>query len=556
MRVLLVNWALPWDGASRGGGINGYQQALALELSDRGHEVVTLASGQLYIPDRLPPQGDPIGTLTPGSCRAIRHPDWLGIRVFEIANSPVVAPSLAQFSAPELEADCPEIERAASEVLQAVRPDIVHVQSLEGFGVSLIHAAKNAGARIVFSLHNYHAVCPQVYLAPGHRGVCHDAQGGRRCEGCVEAPDRDAVIQRHLREFLERHPPAEDPDQRRLDSVGGILDDISLFTRRGRRERADRPVSWPLPVLKPGEELLPAPMAGDQRGRTGRVLAERRRDGALWTESHLLDPDLTPIGNELSPEPGPDPTSRYGVRRDAMIRAISVCDRVHAVSRFVADRFAGLGVDRSAIRTLPIGTSMVELAEWQRELLFAPPPFAQEPHRPIRLAFMGYNNWQKGLPMLADSLDLLTPEVLSRLHLAVWAFEGGSIEWRFRRLEPRLAGLEFGHGYDPHDVPWMLGGRDLGLVPSVWWDNGPQTVLEFQACGLPVLAAAAGGIPEMVRDGVDGVLFRSNDRFDLARSLAKLAGEPATLDRLRAGVTAPRTMREHTEELIEACYTG
>ena len=54
------------------------------------------------------------------------------------------------------------------------------------------------------------------------------------------------------------------------------------------------------------------------------------------------------------------------------------------------------------------------------------------------MAFVGYNNWYKGLPMLGDSLELLTPEVLRHIHLFVYAFNGEQQEPQLRRLEPRL----------------------------------------------------------------------------------------------------------------------
>jgi glycosyltransferase involved in cell wall biosynthesis len=164
---------------------------------------------------------------------------------------------------------------------------------------------------------------------------------------------------------------------------------------------------------------------------------------------------------------------------------------------------------------------------------------------------MGYNNVYKGLPMLADTLELLTPEVLSRFHFYIYAQSLQSIEWRFRRLEPRLGGLTIGHGYQYYDIPWICGGKDLGLVTSVWWDNAPQTVFEFFACRLPVLAAEIGGIPDFVRDGHNGLLFRANDRYDLARRLAALARNPEVLSDLRRNVRPPKGMAVHAAELEE-----
>ena len=87
------------------------------------------------------------------------------------------------------------------------------------------------------------------------------------------------------------------------------------------------------------------------------------------------------------------------------------------------------------------------------------------------------------------------------------------------------------------------------MVPSVWWDNGPQTVFESLTCGVPVLGAELGGIPDSITHGVNGLLFRGNDRFDLARRLAEVVREPAMLDRMRANVRPGKSIASHAVEM-------
>jgi len=80
-------------------------------------------------------------------------------------------------------------------------------------------------------------------------------------------------------------------------------------------------------------------------------------------------------------------------------------------------------------------------------------------------------------------------------------------------------------------------------------------VMEFQACGLPVLGARLGGIPDFVRDGVNGLLFRGNDRADLARRLDEIVREPRRLEELRRNVRRPKSIAEHAAELVDV-YAG
>ena len=497
-----MNWGPIWDGAATGGGVNAYAQALSLELARHGHDVVWLSSGHTYTSPDAPP-------------RVARHPDWLGVRVFEVIDSPVLAPSLAQFAGPEGEVSSPVLERECERFFRSVRADVVHFHNIEGLSVGCVNAARGCGARVVFSLHNYHTVCPQVYLMRGHTSPCFGSDGGLRCEACIECKPPAAVRAR----------------------------------RTGRTQPVETPAPPPHPCAAPDDPNKAYAIAGvDTRGETPILAAEiagrpfLEVGGANWE----------PLTNRIEPEPAGE-SNAYGRRRGAMVAMLNRCDRVLAVSEFVRRKFESFGVRPDVISTVTIGSRVNRIVERCADLLFDPPPY--DPPRPVRLVFMGTASWYKGVHVLADALELLVPEILHRIDLAVFAAGGEHAEWRFRRLEPRLAGLTLTHGYRPSDLPWMLGGRDLGLVPSTWWDNAPQTVFEFQGCGVPVLGAAVGGIPEFIRDGHDGLLFRGNDRCDLARTLARVVREPALLGRLRANVRPPKSIQAHAEEM-GGLYSG
>jgi len=199
MRIILVNWARIWDGAGYGGGVNGYCQALALSLQERGHDVVSLFGGIGFA------RSPTFDKTTP--CFVKRHDDWFGVRVFEIVNSPIMAPSIIQFDSPMAEVSCPELELEVGRLFDLLKPDVVHFNNIEGFSLGCIDAARRAGARIIFSLHNYHTICPQVYLMQGHRRVCYDYRGGHACVGCIKAID--PVRERHdraRRAYAEANP--------------------------------------------------------------------------------------------------------------------------------------------------------------------------------------------------------------------------------------------------------------------------------------------------------------------------------------------------------------
>ena len=64
------------------------------------------------------------------------------------------------------------------------------------------------------------------------------------------------------------------------------------------------------------------------------------------------------------------------------------------------------------------------------------------------------------------------------------------------------------------------------VLPSQWYENAPLSVLEAYALGKPVLGSDMGGIPELVREGETGSIFKANSVIDLARSLDSFASMP------------------------------
>lgn len=74
-------------------------------------------------------------------------------------------------------------------------------------------------------------------------------------------------------------------------------------------------------------------------------------------------------------------------------------------------------------------------------------------------------------------------------------------------------------------VEEILNGADLFLLPSAGESFG-LAALEAMACEVPVIAAAAGGVPEVIEEGVDGLLFPVGDVDAMARGALELLADP------------------------------
>ena len=94
----------------------------------------------------------------------------------------------------------------------------------------------------------------------------------------------------------------------------------------------------------------------------------------------------------------------------------------------------------------------------------------------------------------------------------------------------------------PEKVVSVMAEYDLIAVPSRLLETGPLVVLEAFAAGVPVLGSNLGGIAELVRDGVDGILVAPNDAAAWAAAIGRLVEDRNAIDALRCRIAPPRTM--------------
>lgn len=73
------------------------------------------------------------------------------------------------------------------------------------------------------------------------------------------------------------------------------------------------------------------------------------------------------------------------------------------------------------------------------------------------------------------------------------------------------------------------------VVPSRWYENQPMTILESFGAAVPVVASNLGGIPELVRDEVEGLVVAPDDAVALAAAMGRLCDDPAWAHRMGTG---------------------
>jgi glycosyltransferase involved in cell wall biosynthesis len=107
------------------------------------------------------------------------------------------------------------------------------------------------------------------------------------------------------------------------------------------------------------------------------------------------------------------------------------------------------------------------------------------------------------------------------------------------------------------DVPNLLAGLDVAVCASAF-EGSPLAVMEYMDAGLPIVATSVGGVPDLIDDGIHGLLVAPGDPEGLARALDQLV-----CDRERARALGARARERRTREFsldvmvenIEALYT-
>ena len=219
-----------------------------------------------------------------------------------------------------------------------------------------------------------------------------------------------------------------------------------------------------------------------------------------------------------------------------------------SVSRDLADKVRAL-VDRTPI----------VLANAVDTGVFCPGPRPDDLAGPLGLpggemilGFSGELRAKKGLPFLLAALKEVREHRPARLLVIGEVRQGDRGEFERVRVGMGLddAVTITGHLTEPVDVARHLRLCDLVLLPSLW-EGMPNSLLEAMACGTAVLASDAGGIPEIIQDGVNGLLVPKTHLHQLGRRIRDwltLSEE----QRWQTAAAARRTIEAHHSLAVES----
>ena len=202
----------------------------------------------------------------------------------------------------------------------------------------------------------------------------------------------------------------------------------------------------------------------------------------------------------------------------------------HADGQKAYSRFAGVPIEKVRIHYSCVRTDAFRPCETQAD--------------GERILALGRLVAKKGFDILIRAVDILCSEGCA---VAVDIHGYGPEQEHLSSLieELQLTDVIRIHGaYDNNKLVSMFASATMLVMPSVIdrcgdRDGVPTVIYEAMACGIPVIASAVSGIPEVVHDGLNGVLVEPGDIAGLAAAIKQL-----TLDRTGRRKLADQARRD------------
>jgi glycosyltransferase involved in cell wall biosynthesis len=230
------------------------------------------------------------------------------------------------------------------------------------------------------------------------------------------------------------------------------------------------------------------------------------------------------------------PRDRFVMRELFIKQCLSLVDQFISPSAFLRRRYAKWGLPEERIAIIRNGIAEAPT--------IAHRALASDGRR-NRFAYFGHLNPYKGVLVAIEAARRLSLCIDGRFSLSLHGSSDFQTDDFKAELAKALAAVPMvtAHGrYARDDMAALMAEVDWVIMPSIWWENAPLVIQEAFRHRRPVICTGIGGMAEAVRDGVDGLWFRTGDPAHLAQRMEE-ALEPDLWERLVAGIESPETMR-------------
>jgi glycosyltransferase involved in cell wall biosynthesis len=217
------------------------------------------------------------------------------------------------------------------------------------------------------------------------------------------------------------------------------------------------------------------------------------------------------------------------LRLGAQARLLSACDATVFPSDWLANtarRYLRASLENGVVIPSPVDCTQ-----------FTPMPRAAAHREPVGVCARGMQNATHGI----ETAIRAYAGTRSQLFIVGHGRLADYYQWLARHLDAPTTFDLVAHQHS--EMPAILNAFDYFVAPSRTETQG-LTMCEAMACGLPVIGTRVGGIPEFVRDGMDGYLVPRDDATAMARAVERVVKDPSMM------VQMGRSARQH---MLEVC---
>jgi len=202
------------------------------------------------------------------------------------------------------------------------------------------------------------------------------------------------------------------------------------------------------------------------------------------------------------------------LRKDAIELSLASVAAFVSPSRFLAERYVAWGLPADRMNVIPNGMDATPFAGTIRGTA-----------TPVRILYVGYLGAHKGVAGLIDAVAAM--ERRSQVQLTLVGVGPDKDALHEQAMRAGMDEVQFAGRVAPDDMPRIYAEADILVLPSVWSENQPVSIMEALASGLAVVASRIGGIPEIIEDGVTGLLCDPGNMPMLAGLLDELVEHPS-----------------------------
>ena len=215
---------------------------------------------------------------------------------------------------------------------------------------------------------------------------------------------------------------------------------------------------------------------------------------------------------------------------------LACCERLLSPSKFLIDAFNSIGFIKSDRFTLSRHGF-----DYSRRKIYAGKKIGET----VTFGYIGTVQYHKGVHVMVEGFRKAGGR---NIRLDVW---GGCMhEVEYQKTVEKLAGgdprIAFKGVYNFNDIESILQGIDVVIVPSIWYENAPLTILTSLAYGIPVITSDIGGMSEAIKDGHNGLTFNVGDSADLMNKIGIIVSDPHILETFSMNIHYPIRIEEET----------